>query len=159
MAYAEGTEVSVEKSRAEVERLVTRYGASEFMSGWGFEGRAVVAFKASERYVRFELRLPDRSDKKIRFDGRGHLRSEGQIVKALDGETRRRWRALVLVLKAKLESVESKVETFENAFMAQIVMPGGRTVSELLAEPIAEAYRTGRLPTLLPALPAMGETS
>lgn len=33
MGYAAETEVPVEKSKAEIERLVTRYGAERFMVG------------------------------------------------------------------------------------------------------------------------------
>lgn len=31
--FAEGTSVSVEKTRAEIERLVVRYGANQFVTG------------------------------------------------------------------------------------------------------------------------------
>jgi len=34
MAYAENTKVPVEKTRAEIERLVGKYGATRFASGW-----------------------------------------------------------------------------------------------------------------------------
>lgn len=52
MAYAEGTDVPVERSRAEIERLLTRYGAQRFMSGWDRES-ATIAFEANGRRVRF----------------------------------------------------------------------------------------------------------
>jgi hypothetical protein len=34
MAFAEKTTVSSDKSRAEIERTLSRYGASSFMYGW-----------------------------------------------------------------------------------------------------------------------------
>ena len=44
MRYASDTEVSVEKSRSEIEGTLRRYGATGFLSGW--EGsQAMIAFK------------------------------------------------------------------------------------------------------------------
>jgi hypothetical protein len=37
---------------------------------------------------------------------------------------------LLLANKAKLSSVEDGIETFEDAFLAHIVMPDGTTVSQ-----------------------------
>jgi len=34
MKYARDTSVSVERSKAEIERLLQRYGAKEFAHGW-----------------------------------------------------------------------------------------------------------------------------
>lgn len=56
---------------------------------------------------------------------------------------RQKARALLLVIKAKLESVESGVETFEQAFLPNVVMADGATVYERIAAPIADEYRTG----------------
>jgi hypothetical protein len=70
-----------------------------------------------------------------------------------------RWRALLLVIKAKLESVESNIETFEHAFLAQIVMPNDQTVSEILNPIIAFAYKSGKMPKQLgPAPPGTEDT-
>jgi hypothetical protein len=38
----------------------------------------------------------------------------------------------VLAVKAKLISVADGIETFEEAFMAHVVMPDGRTVAETI---------------------------
>jgi len=63
---------------------------------------------------------------------------------------RQKWRALALVIKAKLEAVESGISVFEDEFMAAIVMPNGRTVSEEIRPRIAAAYESGNMPALLP---------
>jgi len=55
-----------------------------------------------------------------------------------------------LVIKAKLEAVESGISVFEDEFMANIVMPDGRTVSEHVRPRIATAYESGEMPPLLP---------
>jgi hypothetical protein len=51
-----------------------------------------------------------------------------------------------------LESVESGVETFEEAFLANVVTPGGGTVYERLQEPLALEYQGGAPRDLFPAL-------
>jgi hypothetical protein len=45
--------------------------------------------------------------------------------------------------------VESNVETFEEAFLANIVTPGGATVADWLIPQIEEGYRIGKMPTQL----------
>jgi len=45
MSYAQDTNVSVEKSKAEIERILQRYGAGQFVYANDSEqGRAVVGF-------------------------------------------------------------------------------------------------------------------
>lgn len=64
--------------------------------------------------------------------------------------TRSRWRALLLCIKAKLEAVESKIETFEEAFLSHVIMPDGRTVAEHAIPAIEQAYSSGSMVALLP---------
>ncbi len=55
------------------------------------------------------------------------------------------------MIKAKLESVESKIETLEEAFLPQTVMPGGDTVYEQLKEPLRLRYeQNSNIPLLAP---------
>ena len=156
--YAEGTEVSSEKSRSEIERTLTRYGADQFMYGWQ-ENSAVVAFRKDGRMIRFILPLPDRNDDAFWLYRQGtstFRRVESEGVKRYEQAVRQKWRALALVIKAKLEAIESGISTFEDEFMANIVLPGGETVGEWMKPQIAEAYRIGAAPRLLPMLPAPG---
>jgi hypothetical protein len=156
MAYAENTSVPVERSRAEIEGLLRKYGADQFMSGWE-EGRgALVGFRCQGRFVRFLLTFPDPKDKRftqVKHRNRYYptQRTEKQAAEAYEAEIRRRWRALALVIKAKLEAVETGITTFENEFMAHIVMPDGRTIGQHVSPQIAAAYESGTMPRLLPA--------
>ena len=75
--------------------------------------------------------------------------AEPKMLAAWEQALRTRWRALLLCIKAKLESVESGIETFDTAFMAQIVLPDGRTVEERVLPEIEKAYLTGVAPTTL----------
>lgn len=61
--------------------------------------------------------------------------------------------ALALVVKAKLEAVESGISTFEQEFMAHIVLPNGQTTGQWMIPQIEAAYKTGTMPALLPMLP------
>jgi hypothetical protein len=146
--YAEKTAVSAGKSKAEIEDVLMRYGAAGFMSGVTAE-KAVIAFEAKGRRIKFVLPIPSRGDDAIRCDGRGRLRSLPAMDAAYDQAVRQRWRALALCIKAKLEAVESGIETFEDAFMAHIVLPNGLTMSEFAAPQIAASYQSGTMPPLL----------
>lgn len=144
MRYAQQTLVSVEKSKAEIEALLLKYGASKFASGWDLVG-ATIAFQLSGRYIRFILPLPDKGSKQFMYTPElRRMRSSEEALKAWEQACRQKWRALALVIKAKLEAVESGITSFEDEFMANIVMPGGKTVSEMVRPEIAAAYQSGK---------------
>ena len=52
--------------------------------------------------------------------------------------------------QAKLESVASNIETFEEAFLAHVVLPDNRTVYEHTAPRIAQIANGGEMQPLLP---------
>lgn len=144
MAYAERTEVPVSRSKAEIEGLIERYGGHKYQSGWDGE-RAVVMFEAEGRRVRFTLPLPQRAN----FTSQ----------RAYEQELRRVWRALCLVIKAKLESWQSGIEDFQEAFMPQLVLADNSTVGDRILPLVAESYRVRSMAPFLPvrdvlALPA-----
>ena len=56
--YAKGTHVPADRSKAEIERILTRYGADQFIYGWE-AARAMIGFRYSGKLVRFILPLPD----------------------------------------------------------------------------------------------------
>jgi len=148
-AYANGTSVSASKSRAEIEGTLERFGAGGFMSGR--DGREVfVAFKARDRHIAFRLMLPDPKDKSLRLTPTGKVRTAQSQEEAYRAEERRLWRALAMSIKAKLVSVEEGIETFEDAFLAHVVMPDGLTVGQHTRERVAIAYDSGEMPPLLP---------
>lgn len=131
--YAADTIVPVAKSRAEIEAILQRHKAKQFGTAVDYDKlQARVQFRLQDREIRFVIALPN-------------PKQTGGVAKYERAE-RQRWRALLLVLKAKLESVESGIETFERAFLSQIVMPNGETVGDLVLPQIAESYETGRMP-------------
>ncbi|MBJ6722461.1 hypothetical protein I2750_19870 [Bacillus sp. PR5] len=155
MAYAANTSVSVERTEAEIKATIKKYGATSFAS---YESgiSAMIAFEMSGRRVLFKLPLPDRNSMAFIKTPTGKVRAAAEATKAHEQACRSRWRALLLSIRAKLESVEAGIETFEDAFLAHIQMPDGHTVSEHVKPRIATAYETGDMPPLLPA-PKGGE--
>jgi hypothetical protein len=159
MAYAVDTDVPVERTRAEIERLIAKHKCSAYMSGTDhIERRAMVQFRAHNRIVRFVLQLPDPTDKQFARNGRGLSRTPQQRQRACDQSERSKWRALLLVIKAKLEAVESNIATFEEEFLAHIVLPNDRTVAENILPMIARAYDSGVMPSRMLPAAVTGET-
>ena len=149
--YAATTAVSSAKSRAEIEHVLTRYGADGFMYGWA-DNSAVVAFRMNNRHVKFILPLPDRNDREFTHTPeRETERRPDQIEAVYEQAVRQRWRALALVIKAKLEAVESGITEFDEEFMAHILLPDGKRVGDHMEPQIVAAYETGKMPPLLPA--------
>jgi hypothetical protein len=108
-------------------------------------------FEAKGRRIMFELPLPDRDDKRFQSDGRGHARTPAKKPEVWEQACRQRWRALALVIKAKLEAVESGITSFEDEFLAHVVMPDGQTVGAHIKPRIAVAYAQDSMVSLLPS--------
>ena len=144
MAYAEKTTVSVERSKAEIETLLMRHGCDAIATMVDMrEMKSAVQFRASDRMIRFTLLLPDEEQ----FAWANHRkRTPANRRKAHDQALRQRWRALLLCIKAKLEAVESGIETFEEAFLAQIMLPDNTTVGQRMIPAVCAAYETGKMP-------------
>lgn len=152
MTYAKETSVPVEKSRADIERLLVRYGAAKFFSGWDADA-AVIGFNMRDRFVQFRLPLPRRDEFKVTPTGQTRW-SEPAIDRAFEQAQRSRWRALLLVIKAKLESVAAGIESFEEAFLPHIMVSdgeGGTTTIGAVVIPEIDASYRGKTPLL--ALP------
>jgi hypothetical protein len=155
MRYAQNTEVSSDKSRLEIERTLIRFGASGFLYGW--QGSfAQVMFEMHGRRLKFMLKLPNREDF-TETPSRGYARSPRQVEQAYEQAVRQKWRALFLAIKGKLVSVDDGIEVFEDAFMANIVLPDGETVGDWMKPQIAQAYETKRMPRMVLALPGKEE--
>lgn len=152
MAYAEKTSVSVSKTKADIEELIQRYGAEQFVSGYK-DNIAVIGFAMSGRQIKFVIPLPDKQSREYWYTpGRGQRRSEDAAHTAWEQACRSRWRALYLIVKAKLEAVDAGISTIEREFLYDIVLPDGRTAGEWMAPQIDIAYQTGQMPALLPML-------
>lgn len=159
--YATDTTVSVEKSRAEIETILARYGAEAF--AYATEpGRAMVCFRIRDTTstmlaIRMTLPIPIREDKTFTHYTKrsGGIEREVPRVpemahKLWEQACRSSWRALCLVIKAKLEACAIGISTVEREFLADVVTPNGQTIGELARPQLAEMSRSGRVPLLLP---------
>lgn len=122
--FAARTRVPVVSSKNEIEKLVLKFGANGFSSGWQSKS-ARVEFLLGDRHIRFTVAMPSNA--------------QGQ---------RQRWRALLLLIKARFAAIEASIVTVEQAFVGDIVTPDGRTVYEAIREPLALAI-ANKTPTLL----------
>jgi hypothetical protein len=147
--YAERTEVSSDRSRAEIERTLRRYGASAFMYGWT-DNSVTVAFELAGRRIVFRLPMPDPNDREFNLTPTGKRRVQSAVEQAYEQAVRQRWRALALVIKAKLEAVSAGITTVEQEFLAHIQLPNGSTVGEWAAPQLEIAYARGTMPALMP---------
>jgi hypothetical protein len=128
--YAAKTDVPVDRSRSELERVLTRWGASQFAYGQDQE-RWVVGFAFGSRAVRIVM-----------------------IIPSTPQEQRQRWRALVLVVKAKLEAISLGLVDFETEFLGHLVLPTGETMAEHVGPQLPAMYERGAVPSIMPALGA-----
>lgn len=153
--YAGDTSVSVERSRAEIEGTLAKYGASRF----GYmtdETYAVIGFVMNGKAIKFALPRPNpAADEFTKYTYmRANVRREGGVNppetarKLWEQACRARWRSLNLCIKAKCECVASGITTFEEEFLAHIVTPGGRTIGQRLLPQLAAIVADGKMPSL-----------
>ena len=150
MTYARNTTVSAMRTRNDIEETLERYGADGF--AYATQGNlATVIFAMENRRIRFVLELPDPENFRYTNHSPPRERSDRAQREAYDQACRQRWRALLLVIKAKLEAVTAGISTIETEFLANIVLPDNTTAGEWMLPQIDRAYRTGEMPPLLPA--------
>lgn len=131
MKFAATTKVSVSGSRRDIDKLLTQFKASRI--GVITElGAASVGFTIGDWSVLFKMNLPMRDETRFTHKNSYSRRLAATAEKMWEQACRSCWRALLLTVKAKLVAVESGVETFEQAFLAHLVIPGshGVTVGE-----------------------------
>lgn len=146
MRYAKDTSVPVERSKAEIERVLSAYGATKFMQATS-PTSAAIAFEVNGRAVRMTIELPVPGD--FIHTPKNKTRPPGERDEACRKATRQRWRALLLVIKAKLEAVEGGIATFDSEWMPYLLLPNGKTVGEELLPRIEAARAEGKMPPLL----------
>jgi hypothetical protein len=167
MPFAADTEVPVDRTRREIDALLVKHGAAQR----GFfdddaSGRAVVFFSMGGRQIRLTVPLPKPSDfpdpklhwmdaaehgKELPHGWKSmpHTRRAAWVQSKIDQVARSRWRALLLITKAKLELIELGMSSVEREFLADVVLPNGQLVGEAMRVALEEAYASGSMPPLL----------
>ena len=164
MSYANATQVSVERSKLELEKLLVKHGAKQYGTAHNDEtGRALVHFKMADRLMRLEVPVPPLTDwpdpakedyqqKKKCPSGWsrwGSGRREAWVRAQWEQVCRTRWRCMLLIVRAKLEHIALGLSDVEHEFLADIAMPNGRSIAELLKPAIEQAYLDGKMPRQL----------
>lgn len=146
--YAEGTTVSVERSKSAIERLLRDHGATGLLLAWD-DRRAfsIVQFRLDERMVHMTVEEPNPDDYLV--TPKNVKRTPVQAKSAAEREHMRRWRALYLIIRAKLEMIEGGGSTAEREFMADLLLPDGTTLGAHVGPKLEAAYESGEMPTLM----------
>lgn len=154
MPYAEETKVPVAKTQHEIQDLLTeRYHASAYQLTVDIERNlAGVEFILRNRRIRIILQLPSPDADQYHRTPKGYRRTDkAAALNAYNQDVRSRWRGLLLVIKAKMDAIERGVVTFDDEWMAHLVLPTGYTVSETITPQLPELMAgTAELPALLP---------
>jgi hypothetical protein len=143
MPHAQRTQVSPEKSQAEIHRTLMRYGAEAF-GVYTARDYLQVCFEYQTLKISITVTIPSPDDQQFRrTPGGKRIRNERQRQEAWEQAVRTRWRALLLSIKAKLEAVECGISTIEHEFMPFVVCADGRTVGDKLLPALKASIASG----------------
>jgi hypothetical protein len=129
--YAEGTTVSVQNSRGEITGILTKHGCTHFATGSTPEGDTI-QFVLGGKQFRMFIAKPTADSMYERDRSRYSYPNNVDWEAKAEQEWKRRWRAHVLLIKAKLEFIEGGDTTLEQEFLPYALMKDGRTVGELI---------------------------
>ncbi len=129
--YAEGTAVTVDSSRGEITGILAKHGVQKM--GWMSDGVAdELMFELGGGSYRFRIAKPTAEEVRKR-DGRDYTYPDNvDWQRKAEDEWRRRWRANVLLLKAKLEFIEGGDTTLDRELLPYRVLKDGRTLEDVL---------------------------
>lgn len=127
--FAENTTVSAEKSRAEIETLLRKHDIKD-IAVVSVRGHSVIAFQRGMVSYRLSIAPLDPESREFTHTKQGYLRCDSDKERLVAQEERRRWRAMLLVLKGKLVAAADGVVTFEQEFLAYAIARDGKTIGE-----------------------------
>ncbi len=123
--YAQDTNVPAYKSQAEVRQMLAKMGADQFAL-MEMDGRVVMRFRVRQTTYQIERpALPDIPKKSV------------------EQRERAAWRALVLLVKAKMVAIDQGITTVEREFFADVVLRDGSKLIEHQESLIDWAYEDG----------------
>ncbi len=132
--YAEGTQIPISRSHDAIHAELKRVGADQIGVMEGAD-RAYMVFKVRDVLYRITTGPAKPKSRSTRSD---------PAV-----EQRRQWRAIVLLVKAKVVSITEGISTVEREFLSDAVMPDGSVLAEHSQRLIAGAYKDNGPPQLL----------
>jgi hypothetical protein len=144
--FANNTMVSPEKSQNDIRDTLRRYGAKKF-GVMEEDDKAHVMFEYNNLMIQITITLPKREE--FNKTDTGRERKNSLANEAYNQAVRQRWRSLLLAIKAKLEAVECNISTIEQEFMAFVIMPDGKNLSEHIIPKLKDMSATGKMPKML----------
>jgi hypothetical protein len=147
--YALNTKVSVEKTRAELDSVLAKYGATaRGIVVDDLAPAAQVAFQLHGLRYRIDVPLPPRTSGEPDNAPRGWSCWDDEErgwwhTKQHEQALRTRWRVLLLLIKAKLESVSMGLSTAEKEFIGDLMLDNGHTVYTALGQQIERSIACG----------------
>jgi hypothetical protein len=140
--YAEGTRVSVDASRAELSGILTKHGVRR--QGWSSDDDQgdVLLFELAGASFRLHIDRPTEAE--VRTIYSNLYAPQVDWTAKVEGEWRRRWRANVLLLKAKLEFISAGDTTLERELLPYRVLADGRTLLEAIATDSIPLLQAGK---------------
>lgn len=146
MKYAKNTSVSVDKSKAELEWLLSRYGATEFAYATN-QKKAMIGFVMHGRKIQMTLPLPDPG--RFTRSESGRERTKEAAMQHWEQACRSLWRSLVLIVKAKLEGIAAGIVSMDEEFLSYTALPNGQTIGDVLSPQIQSIVDSGKITPLL----------
>lgn len=129
--FAEGTKVTIDSSRGEITGILAKHGVQRM--GWATDGTTdELMFELGGGQYKFRITRPTAAEIEKR-DRREYVYPDNvDWDRKADDEHRRRWRANVLLLKAKLEFIEGGDTTLDRELLPYRVLKDGRTLEDVL---------------------------
>jgi len=124
----------------QIEKLIKKYGGSEYTYHNTAEGGVIIMFRMDGILIRRELPLPTGEEKEYTHHSRGR-RTEASRIELLGQAHRQRWRAFHLIIQAILEGHELGITDRRREFFGDTVLPGetaNRTVFTVVGPQIEE---------------------
>lgn len=124
--YAQGTTVPVDRSRGDISGILAAHGVTR--QGWASEPEGdTLQFELAG--YQYKLRIPKPTLAEIKAE-HPDAYSNFSFTAAVEKEWMRRWRANVLLLKAKLEFADDDASTVVRELMPFALLKDGRTLEE-----------------------------
>lgn len=142
--YAEGTTVSVDQSRGEISGILAKHGVQVMAWGTRPEGDTL-QFDLAGHAFRFTIPRPTVDEIRER-DSADYVYPHNTDWSAKTAqEWRRRWRAHVLLLKAKLEFAEGDgPSTIVRELMPYMLVAGNKTLEQVIESGGVKLIEAGR---------------
>ena len=136
----------ISKTKTDIEELLAQHGATGF--AYATEGdRSLVAFSMSGRRVQIMMVMPSVDD--YARKARKARRTAAAQRTAWEQVCRQRWRALLLIIRAKLKALESGITTLESeSWSTSCCLTAGRWASGWHRR-LTKPMRRARMPPML----------